>query len=318
MKRKINTTITAALAVILAVMSLCACSQSSSGGDHAVKRDSETKATAAAATPTAKPAEQVRLIYSDFDHEGTMPEITFTDDLDDDGTEETITLNTAPDELNDDEYTVDVRVASTNSTSFLQTMEGYGISAVYLLDLDTSDNSKEIAVIMMHYSEDPALEIFRWNGELSHMIFETYDYKDELYQDDMLWLGYVSSYPFIINNDGTFTLQTQTSSRGMWDVYTYYKVDERGYIVEVSKESYEVVDIDQEFSTDDKGFAVVEQSITGRGFDLDVGDEITILRDDGNNNILIQKSTGESGWFKMNGYDDSVLYKVSDLFILAG
>ncbi len=317
MRRKINTIITAALAAILAAMSLCACSTDSSDDTNAVKKNSETQATAAAATPAAKAAERQQLIYSDFNHEGVMPDIAFTEDFDGDGAEETVTLSRLIGEW-DDSYFVNIKVNSQTVNTSASTQSGYTVAAVYLVDLDTSDDAKEIGVMLIGEDDYCWLELFRLNnGILTPMKYEYKDRYNAIYYSTQISAADNVENSFVVNNDGTFTMISPTSSYGMWNISVDYEVGSSGYIVEVPQDYYSVVDIEDCHFTDDDGYALVNKTLTGRGFDLYAGDRITVLRDDGKNNLLLEKSTGETGWFKI-GDSEYDLYEVSELFMVAG
>ncbi len=263
-------------------------------------------------TPTAVPAvERVRTIFSQSNG-NTLSETTFTEDLNNDGIAETIILTTK--EAKYEECYVNIAISNGTAYSSYDMHEGHSVEGVYLLDLDTTDSAKEIAVVMLCDSDDPMLGIFRYGKNGSGLI--QFYQNDEYYTGviDYICVSMAESPPISINDDRTFTLLTRTTSRGMWEIYTYYKIDSSGYIVEIPQEVYEVANIGY-----DGGYTSVKKTITGRGIDLYAGDKITILQDDGNNHILIQKSTGESGWFTMYGYDvndDYRLSEVSDLFLM--
>ncbi|MGN1116829.1 MAG: hypothetical protein ACI4TH_09685 [Candidatus Ornithomonoglobus sp.] len=261
--------------------------------------------------------ERCRNLYYCADYIVDMPDFSFNEDMDGDGTNETVSFSTKDIGMYDGiQVALKINDAYINATKDMYCV--WNVLAVYEMDIVPNDNAKEIAVFFMTESDDPMLRIYRYSGgNISILNFSTWSDWNGTSINDYLYTGYVSAYPFDLHDDGSFTLQTQTYSRGMWDVYTTYRIDEYGNIVLIPQSEYVVAE-GTEYCQNQWGYAYVKKSISGRGFNLYAGDYIKIIRDDGKNHILIQKSTGEKGWFTMYGYSDYDLGEVSALFMMAG
>ncbi len=247
---------------------------------------------------------------------GYNPTMDFWEDMDSDGESERVQFYSGG-EGKYGEISATLTIDGAATGDFLKGCVGYNIEAVYLMDMMPNDHAKEIAVFTMCESADPMLKIFRYsNGGVKALNFDLWDkWFGTRIQPDF-WLGYADDFPLTVNDDGSITLQTQTDSNGMWDVYTTYRINEYGNIVLVPQDTYTVVPSSW-YHSDQWGYWLVEQTFTGSGLPLYQGDRIKPVLDDGNNHIYIQKSNGQGGWFTIPEY--SLSYgNVSKMFIMAG
>ena len=196
--------------------------------------------------------------------------------------------------------------------------DAYNIEAVYLMDIVPNDGVKELAVFTIAGSDDPVLQIFRLTGTGSSSVnFHVYDRYEGVYEDtDILGTGYVDAYPLNLHDDGSFTVQQQTSSTGMWDIYVTYRLDDYGSLVRINQDVYTVVPKTWGYGVNPWGYYPVYESVYGRGLTLKAGDYIMPVYDDGNNNIYIRKSNGSEGWFSIDSYHYSS-GSISPMFVMA-
>ncbi len=247
-----------------------------------------------------------------------MPNLSYSDDMDSDGITENIELKiTGKDEY--DSINASLKIGDAYISDITNASETWSIEAVYLVDLVPNDNAKEIAVYFMCYSGDPELYIYRYNnGTIKPMTFKRWESWDNKYiYDDVFYTGYVEAYIFDINDDGTFMLQEQTDSIGMWDVYVPYRINSEGIIERVYKDSYEVV-YGSSYGENEWGFWYANTNLIGYGMPIYAGEWIRPVADDMNGNILIEKSNGTKGWIRRDSYSYGAFEECSMLFMMAG
>jgi len=260
--------------------------------------------------------QRCRNLWYQVDYTQEMPKIDIWEDMNSDGQYENVVLSI----VGKDRYDY-INVGLKIGNSYMEHIEEegwtYGINAVYIADLVPNDNAKEIAVFFECDSGDPVMKVFRYkNGNIETLQFRE---RDD-YISDSLWTGNTTNYPFILNDDGSFTLNLRTRSEGMWRVYASYKLNEYGYIERVYQDSYIVDDSSWSWNKNQWGYWYVKETCTWRGLVLYAGDWIKVIADDMKGNILIQKSNGQQGWFYVGtAYDHTdPLWDYSDMFMMAG
>ena len=253
------------------------------------------------------------------DYNSPMPDIDMWVDVNSDGQYENVKLSSSNiGEWGDLSARLTVGLAS--SGDFLNDMQAYAISAVYLMDIVPNDGAKEIAIFSLCYSDDPMVMIFRCNGSSVKAIkFDTWDkWEGKSVKEPDFWLGYADAFPFTLHDDGSFTLQTQTESWGMWDIYTTYKINWEGNIVLIPQDYYEVVPSTWSYGVNNYGYYPVNQTLTGRGVNIYKREYIKPIYDDNKDHIYIRKNNGSEGWLTIEHTSDYYSGNISPMFMMAG
>lgn len=245
-------------------------------------------------------------------------------DLDFDGKNETVTMEVSSISENEWESTLNITMGNYNTS--LPMLDGW-IDAVYLCDMDTQDNVRDLAVITNEGSGDPRIRIIKYDKDLPlHKFRSIYD--GGICDD--FWLGYATSYFFNVNDDDSITMEMQTPSNGMWSVYRTFKKDSDGVFEEVSLERYDILPDfmetaytknldDFEVEMWNKGYIKAYIDYTYQSFNIKAGEYVKPLYDDGNDKIYVEKEDGTGGWINI---DFSLEYSMFDFnqnfFYLAG
>ena len=183
------------------------------------------------------------------------------------------------------------------------------IEKVYVCDIDTEDDVKDIAIITCEVSGDPRMHILKYEKNLPVYKFNTGEILDSC------WLGYATSYYFNVDDDGIITMEEQTSSNAMWSVLKTYRLDSAGVFNEEVPEYYEILPdfmeegyANEELMGEEKekwqrGYAKAYAKYSGEDIVIEEGEYFKPVYDDGNNRIYIEKENGEKGWIPIPGYD---------------
>ncbi len=247
-----------------------------------------------------------------------MPDLIYSDDMDSDGEDERIELKITGTTVNDG-ITASLKIGQAYINNIIPSTTTWSIDAVYFADLTPNDNAKELAIYTLSDSDDPELYIYRYSqGKIEPLTFKIWESWDNKYSYRSSWYtGYIETYVFDVNDDGSFTIQEQTDSFGMWDVYVPYKLNESNVIERVQKDSYPVV-ANTSYGYNEWGFWYVDKTLTGYGLPLYSGDWIKPIADNMNGNILIEKNDGTTGWVIRNWDNFSLFEGCSRLFWMAG
>lgn len=208
-----------------------------------------------------------------------------------------------------------MRITIGDSVRTVDTI-GAWIAAVYVCDIDASDGCKDIAIITDEGSADPVLRIFRYDDYLTQYQFQGYDYyEDRVSAIDELWTGYIDSCYFNANDDGSITVECQTPSMGMWNVYKTFYRDDYGVFVEAKPEYYEILpdfmqnaleymDIyGKERTMWQQGYIKAYIKFSSNGLTINKGDYFKVLYDDGNDYVYAVKENGKAGWIYIGWTD---------------
>lgn len=228
-------------------------------------------------------------------------------DFDFDGKKEEVEIDF--DSLDEYDWSHNMKISVGNYTTSVAT-EGNCIEAVYACDIDENDGVRDLVIITNEMSSDPVVRIYNYKSGLPPYSFIP-DYDTE--SKDELWIGYAVNYFFNVNDDGSITLEEQTSSAGMWSVYKNYYRDENGIFVEKKPKYYEVLpdfmvreygfieDMGKEETEKwEKGYIMAHTDYTSNGFTLYEGDYFRVLYDDGNNGLYVEKESGEGAWINID------------------
>ena len=248
-------------------------------------------------------------------------------DFDGDQEKESVKMKTS---YSEDTYEGEISVTIGNYSRTLDMMDGR-IDAVYICDINTSDGVYDIAIITNEVSDDPRVRILNYNPTLDCYVFETTldEYGESRTYEDH-WLGYAINYYFNVNDDDTITMEEQTPSYGMWSVYKTYEVDHQG-LSEIVPEKYEIL---PDFMEDgvyfenmepyelemwNKGYIKAYCNYKNESFEIEKGEFVKPIYDDGDNNIYVEKENGKGGWMDIDyakGYNPMEFN--SYFFFLAG
>ncbi len=262
-------------------------------------------------------------ISAGIDIEGD--EYEYSADFDFDGRPEEIEIDF--DELNKSYWALEMEI-SVGNYKITREVAGSQIEAVYVCDIDENDGVRDLVVITNEMSDDPVVRIFNYKSGLPAYTFIT-NYSTE--PVDEKWLGYAVEKYFNVNDDGSITMEEQTSSVGMWSVYKTYYRNEDGHFVENVPQYYEVLpdfmenrEIFREDMTAeekakwDEGYIMAHTDFTAEdGYKFHKGEYFKVIYDDGQNNLCIEKEDGETVWVNM-GYSMEREKLNWNFFFLAG
>ncbi len=235
-------------------------------------------------------------------------------DFDYDGTKDSVTMNVTSYDDTGEQY-IDLYIGTED---IRMDMWDGSISKVYDCDLDTKDNLRDLAIITEEGSGDPRVRIVSYSDKeglyLQKFLEDAYyDEESERAVNLDNWMGYACTYYFNVNDDDTLTIEEQTSSAGMWSVYKKYKRNSQGVYEEIRPDKYEIlpdfmkgVEEWGEFISEEekalwkKGYVMARLSYKNENIELSVGELFKPLYDDGNNNLYIEKESGEKGWIDIS------------------
>lgn len=248
-------------------------------------------------------------------------------DFDFDGKKEKVIMKVCESDPNSGESMLEVTIG--NYTKRLELFDG-SIEKVYACDIDTDDGVMNLAFITCEGSGDPRIRILKYDSAMTPCMFKTIYPDSEPYIEDGLWLGYAVSYYFNVNEDDSLCMEAQTSSAGMWSVHKIYR-EKNGFYTEVVPETYKVLPdfMEDRILYDDRltgeelekwkdGFIKAYTGYAGDGITLSFGDYFKVHADDGQNNLYIEKESGEKGWINID-YTNPNRYELNEFyFFLAG
>ena len=244
-------------------------------------------------------------------------------DMDFDGKKERIEL------FVDDDYETmpnTLYVAVGSYTRGIQIIDGV-IEKVYICDLDTTDNRRELAIFTNEVSNDPILRIFKFENGLTPVEFRKDFLDGSFIVDGELYTGYAFNYYCHVNDDDTLVIEEQTRSHGMWSVRRiYHNVD--GVYREIHADTYPVEEffmknhdtshmLPEEREMWAKGYIKAHTDFAGLGVDLYEGDYFKVTMDDEKDNVYIEKTSGEKGWINVADFNQNFELN-NDFFYLAG
>lgn len=262
-----------------------------------------------------KKKERVRLLYSNTDHtKSDAGTITITEDMDGDGRTEDISIN-----CSGDPYEIDITIGDQAVYNVVGELYAYNIPAIYLTDIDSKDNAKEIVLYTVVESDDPLLQIFRYqNGEIKKLSFEIQNYDGTKDETDNFFVGYIKDFPFEVIKNNRIRIHTQTQSRGMWDVSSEYQITDGQTFRRVKQTAYDIVQ-GTEYCTDEDGYAEIKSELKIDDDNIIIpGEYIRIIDDDFNDNVTLENRSGKKYKFNLNSYEIGELFDICELFYLAG
>ena len=249
--------------------------------------------------------------------DGINPEHTdlnYSYDMDSDGTEEIIKINTASDNGQFTEVTIGDYVQKFS-------VENGTLADVYICDANTNDNLKSLAFITEEAHDFITLRILSYEPGLPayHFYDESGEKRDFLYMQGIY---------FNVNEDSSVTLSTCTSvPMGYWEVLRTYSLNDSGVFAENKPKSYKIRhDFNEEnyeewynsvkdiyFSNKDitekdremlsKGYIKAHSKLSADNIVIEEGEYFKAPYDDGKDKVYIEKENGETAW---------VLYKSED------
>ncbi len=301
-------------------------------------------------------SEYARLIYSSYENDQGLESISESDDFDFDGEKEDIDIIFEKKQY--DEYNVftDTTVEIEGASYFYSGLEdmGYEVTDVYLCDIDSTDKAKEIAIFYIGGSSDPYAKILRYeNGQIRPLSFH-YEYADEngvmkSEENESLYLGYIPYPDMEAVAPKTIRLNTMLNS-GMWCCKTLYKEDNG--VISMQKEDYYEIQTDlflkpfketgekelsdigyieshEEYEKLKENYLLAHETYKADEeerknapkrdeISLNKGEYFTLLYEDNNGYVCIQKEDGDKGWIYLPGFGNN-RYEVSPMgFFMAG
>lgn len=259
-------------------------------------------------------------LWYSSDYNRSMPDLDFWDDVNSDEQDEHIKFSVIY--PNNGDYIIKAKLSLNDKTTgniYDNGMEVFNVQAVYLMDLQPNDNTKELAIFTTGEDSSTVIHIYKLKSGVPQAcnFYLWKDYKQSYDNDTCLWGFNNNNYTLTLNDDNSITVAQKTSSFGMWSLYKTYKYDDYGSIVEVKPDVYTVIPNSWSYRANPWGYYPVYQSVYGRGLALNAGDYITPVYDDDNNNIYIRKSNGEEGWFSIDSYHYGS-GTISPMFQMAG
>lgn len=209
-------------------------------------------------------------------------------DLNNDGIEEMITLT-----MNDEWFNYSTLQVNNNILTFL----GEEIESTFnIVDIDSSDKYKEIAVSEYGPSSDFTTTFFYYDNDI---LFPTG--KIEGFYGSAYSYGEDSDWNQVrIDGNGKIFTQSRGSLLHTWFYQDEYKLSDEHWLVYVPKDLYEMnteVEVIEEFTLQ-KSRTDASDAIT-----LKKGEKVTIVASDNKEWCLVENSKGETGWFAVDNFD---------------
>lgn len=231
--------------------------------------------------------------------------LSYTADTDSDGKDEQITIETF---FSDDSIQI-MRLTVGSKSTTCELFDGR-IAAAFLCDIDTSDKSKDIAVITVEGSDDPFIRIFSCADLSPYKFASEYVSGGSEYKA----LGYACSFYFNTNGNNSITMEEQTSCYGMWSVYKNYKLNKNGVFEEIERSEYNILPDfmksreesltcpKEEKEMWKKGFIKACKSYSNESISIAEGEYVQPLYDDGRELLYVKKENGTTGYINIS-YD---------------
>lgn len=208
-------------------------------------------------------------------------------DLNNDGEEEKIVL-TVDERLGKHTLQVNNNVIAFSGETIEPTFN--------IVDINTNDKYKEIAISEYGPSSDYATTFFYYDNEMLFPMGEIQGFYGPAYSygEDINWNQ--------VKVDGNGKIITQSRGRILqtWFYQDEYRLSEEHRLVNVPKDLYEMnteVEVNEEFTLQ-KSRTDASDAIT-----LKKGEKVTIVASDNKEWCLVENSQGETGWFAVDNFD---------------
>lgn len=220
---------------------------------------------------------QYRALSTDLDGDGVVESITLTiEQTEGMGTSRTLQVNQSSADVNE----TGAGLATGNPQLY------FGI-----VDLNTTDGVKEIALSDEGPSSDPTTEFYRFDGSKLVKIGSTQ--------------GLYESMTF--DGKGTLTTMTRATMLDTWFFTDQFTLDSTGMLVHVDKAFYDRLgDMNSLTLTAPKAFYTAPVGILGdpqTAFASTVGDVVTLVGCDNIEWCKVKNTVGVEGWFLVTGLD---------------
>lgn len=208
-------------------------------------------------------------------------------DLNNDGIEERIVLTI-------DEW-VNHYILQVNN--IIATASGEEIESVFnIVDINTNDNYKEIAISEYGPSSDYATTFYYYDNEMLFPMGKIEGFYGPAYSygEDINW------NQVKIDGNGKIITQSRGQILQTWFYQDEYKLSNEHMLVNVPKDLYEMsteVEVVEEFTLQ-KSRIDYTDAIT-----LKKGEKVTIVASDNKEWCLVENSQGETGWFAVDNFD---------------
>ena len=227
-----------------------------------------------------------------------VPGETATIDLNGDGNDEIInyTLMSAAND-NNGYYTVKnlnisgveyARIDDDNPLKYLGASIYYPNDQWYfIVDIDTSDDYKELAIADIGASEDLTTSYFRYDGE------------------DLEYIGYISGFPtddtYSMDGKGTIRSKGRLGLLQCWTTVFAWELSSEGMLVYVEEPLYTPIsyyyDEKEPVILKEEITAYTEMDLTSKEMHMEPSEEeISFPLTDNKNWVLVSKSDGTQGW----------------------
>ncbi len=237
----------------------------------------------------------------------------FKADLNGDKTDDTVYYQIQT--VKENGYDIEVPYLKINATEYnYKYLEKLGVAVTdcsqigyYILDIDTSDSYREIAILDEGPSNDPRTYIFRYTGE------------------ELKYCGYVTDFPdhstFCTNGDGSITASKRLSILQTWWADATWKLSDEDILVEQSRDMYYTYQPVPEEATTNHATRELKlykrPDKTSASITVKKGEIIQLTATDNKNWIEIISESGTIGWFYLHDGFEVTLptgeFKIGDI-----
>jgi len=219
-----------------------------------------------------------------------------------------------------------ITVKFNNIIRTIETENSPNTMQAYVCDVDTNDGVKDLAFTISEIDAGDSLYILKCDNNLTPYRFEEKNPDGSSSYIDHCDLGYIGFYSkFNFNDDGTFSVKSQTNSYGMWSIIKNYSLA-NGFFTENISDYYEV--IPEHYSTyglkskekemSEIGYIKAHSDFHSNNITINKNEYFTVVFDDCKDNLYITKENGESGWICIKDRIHDLMELNEDYFYIAG
>ncbi|MDP4094393.1 MAG: YARHG domain-containing protein [Bacillota bacterium] len=168
---------------------------------------------------------------------------------------------------------------------------------LFICDIDSKDNYKELAITESGPSDDYAAYFYFYDGKSLKLMGKTSGDENTVK----------------MTGDGVFTTKTRGQILQTWYYTDYYKLSTNHELVNIPKEFYNmntIVSVKKEF--------ILQKfpTDTSRAVTLKPGEDALIVGSDNKEWCMVENSKGQKGWFAMDNFDTikGTELRASDIF----
>ena len=178
----------------------------------------------------------------------------------------------------------------------------------FIVDIDASDDYKEIAIADAGPSDDPTTSFLRYDGS------------------ELEYIGYVTGYPtddtYSMDGKGTIHSKGRLDLLQYWTAIFTWKLGSEGKLVSVEQDLYSPISYDSEENNPvllkQEIKAYTEKNLSSKTIVMEPSDQpITFPLTDNKNWVLMHREDGTEGWLYIENYINIVSdgYKLNSAYV---